>query len=130
MRLRYRAQALGDIEEIYRYLEQRNPSGAQNVLRAIYAGIQIVAERPYASQRTDDPEVRVKVMRRYGYKIFYRIVEDDTVEIMHVRHSSGRGQRRMVSEMAACHICRNEIGRTKRPANFRIPRLCNLLSRL
>jgi toxin ParE1/3/4 len=90
MRLRYRAQALGDIEEIYRYLEQRNSSGARNVLRTIYAGIHIVAERPYASQRTDDPEVRVKVMRRYRYKIFYRIVEDDTVEIMHVRHTSRR----------------------------------------
>jgi toxin ParE1/3/4 len=53
-------------------------------------GIHIVAERPYASQRTDDPEVRMKVMRRYRYKIFYRIVEDDTVEIMHVRHTSRR----------------------------------------
>ena len=65
-------------------------NGARNVLRTIYAGIHIVAERPYASQRTDDPEVRVKVMRRYRYKIFYRIVEDDTVEIMHVRHTSRR----------------------------------------
>lgn len=90
MRLRYRAQALGDIDEICRYIEQLSPSGARNVLRAIYAGVHLIAERPYASQRTDDPEVRVKVMRRYGYKIFYRIVEDDTVEIMHVRHSSRR----------------------------------------
>ena len=65
MSLRYRAQALGDIEEIYRYLEQRNPSCARNVLRTLYAGIHIVAERPYASQRTDDPKVRVNVMRRY-----------------------------------------------------------------
>jgi plasmid stabilization system protein ParE len=31
----------------------------------------------------------VKVMRRYGYKIFYRVV-GDTVEIMHIRHSSRR----------------------------------------
>jgi plasmid stabilization system protein ParE len=90
MRLRYRAQALGDIDEIYRYIEERSPSGAHNVLRAIYAGIHLIAERPHASQRTDDPEVRVKVMRRYGYKIFYRIVEEDVVEIMHVRHTSRR----------------------------------------
>jgi len=34
--------------------------------------------------------LRVKVMRRYGYKIFYRIVDGDTVEIMHIRHSSRR----------------------------------------
>ena len=88
MRLRYRAQALGNIEEIYRYLQERNPDGARNVLRALYAGIHIVAKRPYASQRTDDPEIRVKVMRRYRYKIFYRIVEEDAVEIMHIRHAS------------------------------------------
>ncbi len=90
MRLRYRAQALSDIDEIYRYLEERSPAGAHNVLRALYAGIHIIAERPYASQRTNDPEVRVKIMLRYRYKIFYRIVGGDTVEIMHIRHSSRR----------------------------------------
>ena len=46
MRIKYRAQALGDIDEIQRYLEQRNPSGAANVVRAIYAGIHLIAERP------------------------------------------------------------------------------------
>ena len=90
MRLRYRGQALRDLDEIYRYIEERSPNGARNVLRAIYAGIHLIAERPDASQRTDDPEVRVKVMRRYGYKIFYRIVAYDTVQIMHIRHSSRR----------------------------------------
>ena len=90
MRLRYRAQALGDLDEMYRYIEQRSPDGARNVLRAIYAGIHLIAERPYASRSTDDPEVHVKVMRRYGYKIFYRIVDGDTVEIMHIRHTSRR----------------------------------------
>jgi plasmid stabilization system protein ParE len=56
MRIRYRAQALGDIDEIGRYLEKRSRSGAFNVLRAIYAGIHLVAEQPYGSQRTDDPD--------------------------------------------------------------------------
>ena len=49
MRLRYRAQALADIDEIYRYIEERSPNGARNVLRAIYAGIDLIAERPDAS---------------------------------------------------------------------------------
>jgi plasmid stabilization system protein ParE len=60
MRIRYRAQALGDIDQIYRYLLKRSPSGALNVLRAIYAGIHLIGEQPYACQRTDDPQVRVK----------------------------------------------------------------------
>ena len=90
MRLRYRALALGDIDEIGRYLEQRSPSGALNVLRAIYAGIRLIAEQPYGSQRANDQGVRVKVLHRYRYKIFYSILDEDTVEIIHIRHTSRR----------------------------------------
>jgi plasmid stabilization system protein ParE len=89
MRLRYRAQALADIDAIHRYLEERNPSGARNVLRAIYASIQLIAERPLAYRLTDDPDIRVHVVQRYRYKIFYAAA-GDTVEIIHVRHTSRR----------------------------------------
>jgi plasmid stabilization system protein ParE len=91
MRIRYRAQALRDIDDIYRYLNERSPRGADNVLRAIYAGIHLIAEQPHASQRTDDPDIRVKSMRRYRYRIFYSIVIDENaVEIIHIRHTSRR----------------------------------------
>jgi len=90
MKIRYRAQALGDIDEIDRYLKSRSPVGAFNVLRAIYAGIHLVADQPYSSPRTDEPDIRVKVVHRYRYKIFYSIIDDDTVEIIHVRHTSRR----------------------------------------
>ena len=46
MRLRYRARALADINAIHSYLEERSPSGARNVLRAIYASVQLIAEQP------------------------------------------------------------------------------------
>lgn len=90
MRIRYRAQALRDIEDIYGYLNERSPRGADNVLRAIYAGIHLIAEQPYASQRTDDPTIRVKSMSRYHYRIFYSVVDETTVEIIHIRHTSRR----------------------------------------
>jgi toxin ParE1/3/4 len=90
MKVRYRTQALADIDQIYQYLEERSPSGALNVLRAIYAGSQIIAQQPYASQRTDDPEIRVKIVQRYRYKIFYSIIDNSTIEIVHVRHGSRR----------------------------------------
>jgi toxin ParE1/3/4 len=89
VRVRYTPQARGDLEQIYRYVDQRSPSGARNVLRAIYAGGQFIGENPEGSERTDNPSVRVKIVRRYRYKIFYRI-GDDTVEILHVRHASRR----------------------------------------
>ena len=89
MKLRYRAQALADIDAIHRYLEERSPSGARNVLRAIYASIQLIAEHPLSYQRTDDPDIRVHAVQRYRYKIFYGVA-GDIVEIIHVRHTSRR----------------------------------------
>jgi toxin ParE1/3/4 len=90
MRVRYTPRARGDIEQIYRFLEERSPAGARNVLRAIYAGVQFISEYPHASERTDDPQVRVRVVRRYRYRVFYRMVDGGTVEILHVRHTSRR----------------------------------------
>jgi plasmid stabilization system protein ParE len=89
MRLQYRAQALADIDGIYRYLEERSPSGARSALQGIYASVQLIVEHPLSYQRTDDPDIRVHVMRPYHYKIFYSVV-GDTVEIIHVRHTSRR----------------------------------------
>jgi toxin ParE1/3/4 len=89
MRLQYRAQALADIEAIHRYLDARSPSGARSVLRAIYASIQLIAEHPLSYQRTDDPEIRVHMVQRHRYKIFYSVT-GDTIEIIHVRHTSRR----------------------------------------
>jgi plasmid stabilization system protein ParE len=89
MRLRYRAQALADIDAIHRYLEERSPSGARSVLRAIYASVQLIAEHPLSYQRTDDLAIRVHVVQRYRYKIFYSVA-GDAVEIIHVRHTSRR----------------------------------------
>ena len=89
MRLQYRAQALADIDAIHRYLEEHSPSGARNVLRAIYASVQLIAEHPLSYQRTDDPDIRVHAVQRYRYKIFYSVA-GDAVEIIHVRHTSRR----------------------------------------
>jgi plasmid stabilization system protein ParE len=70
MRLRFTPRAQTDIGKIYAYLRQQSPNGAYNVLAAIYAATRFVAERPKASLLTDNRNVRVKVLRRYRYKIF------------------------------------------------------------
>jgi plasmid stabilization system protein ParE len=48
-------------------------------------------EHPLGGYRTDDAEVRVLFIVRYPYKIFYRVRE--TVEILHIRHTSRRENR-------------------------------------
>ena len=88
MRIRYRAQALGDIDQIYRYLLKRSPSGALNVLRAIYAGISGNSHTP--ANGLTIHRCGSKAVWRYRYKIFYSIIDGETVEIMHVRHTSRR----------------------------------------
>ena len=90
MKIRYRAQALSDIDEIFQYIQERSPTGAQSVLRAIYAGIHLVGARPLACEQTNDPSIRVKIVQRYSYKIFFSIADDESIEILHVRHTSRR----------------------------------------
>jgi plasmid stabilization system protein ParE len=89
MKVRYRPRARADLDAIHNYLNERNPHGAANVMRAIFAGVQFIAENPHATPRTDDPTVRVMIVRRYRYKIFYGVA-GDAVEILHIRHGARR----------------------------------------
>ena len=89
MIVRYRQQALIDLDEISAYLSERSPIGAINVLAAIKAAIRDIAQNPFSARQTSDPAVRIKIVRRYLYKIFYS-VSDDAIEILHVRHGARR----------------------------------------
>lgn len=90
MKIRYRARAIGDLNDIFSYLEPRSPVGAHNVLQAIRAATKDIALFPHAAIQTSDPDIRVKILGRYRYKIFYIVIEPDIVEIIHVRHAARR----------------------------------------
>jgi plasmid stabilization system protein ParE len=89
MKIRYSPQARDDLPDIFNYLNERSPSGTENVMRAIYASIQFLAENPTASQEADHPDVRVKIVRRYNFRIFYRL-DRDTIDLIHIRHTARR----------------------------------------
>ncbi len=89
MKVRYRALALADLENIFRFIDERSPTGAVNVLKAIRKAIDDIAEHPLASPRTSDPGIRVKILGRYRYKIFYSPGEN-AIEIIHIRHAARR----------------------------------------
>jgi plasmid stabilization system protein ParE len=80
---------LADLARISSYLEERSPSGARNVLRAIHSAIDLVATNPFSGRPSTDPAMRVKIVDRYGYKIFYT-PGTDTIEILHIRHGARR----------------------------------------
>jgi toxin ParE1/3/4 len=89
MKVHYRGGALFDLEEIFQYINKRSPGGARNVIGAIHDAIAQIAEHPLSAERTSHPGVRVKVVRRYPYKIFYQVGVDH-IEILHVRHGARR----------------------------------------
>jgi toxin ParE1/3/4 len=89
MKVRYRALALADLASIFEYLNERSPTGARNVLEAIHDAIEEISVHPRAAPQTSDPELRVKILGRYRYKIFYSVTED-AIEIIHIRHAARR----------------------------------------
>jgi toxin ParE1/3/4 len=89
MKVRYRERALADLEGIFQFLNDRSPTGAHNVLRAIHEAIGEIAEHPLAAPRTSETDIRVKSLGRYRYKIFYSVT-DETIETIHIRHAARR----------------------------------------
>jgi hypothetical protein len=57
--------------------------------RPFILAINSLAENPLGSRATSDPQIRIKVVGRYGYKIFYS-AGNEAVEILHVRHGARR----------------------------------------
>ena len=91
MNVRYSPRATRDLESIFEYLTERSPQGAVNVLTAIYAAIEFIRRNPDAAQPTRVAGVRAKVVHRYRFKVFYRVLQSDgAIEIVHVRHTSRR----------------------------------------
>lgn len=91
MKIRYSHRAAHDLESIRDYLSERSARGATSVLGAIYLSIEFIRRNPQAAEKTAIPGVRAKTVKKYRFKIFYRIeLSDDTIEIVHVRHTSRR----------------------------------------
>lgn len=89
MRVWYTPRAKADLDSINDYLKQRSPPGARNVLTAIYRATVFIAEQPHGAQATDNPEVRMKLVAKYPYKIFYRI-GNGRIDVIHIRHTARR----------------------------------------
>jgi toxin ParE1/3/4 len=89
MKVRYSRRATSDLASIREFLSDRSPAGTTNVLVGIYAAIEFIRRNPRGAERTNLPGVRGKAVRKYRFKIFYRVIENDAVvEIIHIRHSS------------------------------------------
>jgi plasmid stabilization system protein ParE len=57
MKIRYSPQARDDLHNIFHYLNERSPSGAENVMRAIYASTRFWRKTRWHRRK--------RVLRRY-----------------------------------------------------------------
>jgi toxin ParE1/3/4 len=90
MKVVFAPRAVRDLERIgayYRSVASEKVAGAAaERLRHV---INLIALRPEIAPRIERPSVRVALVLRYPYKIFYR-VQADAVEILHIRHTARR----------------------------------------
>jgi plasmid stabilization system protein ParE len=91
VRVRYSPRSVRDLDSIREYLSKFSPKGAVNVLSAIYAAIEFIRRHPKGAEATSLSDVRAKIVQRCRFKVFYRrVVNDDVIEIIHVRYTSRR----------------------------------------
>ncbi len=90
MRIVYAPRALPGIEEILEYIHARSPRGAHRVSLAIEYAIEMCALNPYASGKTDEPDVyRRPLGGKCRYTIFYRTLPHrQGIEAGRVVHSA------------------------------------------
>ena len=83
MKVVYTDEALNDLAAIADWLMVHYPTIAPVVEQRIRRVVAHIARWPASARRaTGRPDVRVLPLRRYPYKIFYRVAAD-TVEILH-----------------------------------------------
>lgn len=89
MILRYARRAREDFATILDRVERQSPAGAASLSAAFQASLNFILMNPDGGLRTARAGLRVKIVPKYPYKIFYRRFED-AIEIAHVRHASRR----------------------------------------
>jgi plasmid stabilization system protein ParE len=88
MKVVFTEPALDDLNEIRRYLQTHYPGIATSVEKRLRIVVARVSRWPESAASVDErPGVRVALLVRYPYKVFYRI-KDEVVEILHIHHTS------------------------------------------
>jgi toxin ParE1/3/4 len=95
--LKVTPRAAQDLVAILEFLNERNPSVARHVSDAVERALGIIRKHPYAGRTMRrNRRLRVKVVSRYPYLIFYRI-DPDVILVLHIRHGSRRKWKGLIS---------------------------------
>jgi toxin ParE1/3/4 len=86
MRVRYTETALRELEEIFSYLQNRNPKAAAAVVARIEQVVAWIGDFPQMGYLIED-NIRLLPVGRYPFLIFYTADENDVI-IRNVRHAA------------------------------------------
>ena len=86
--------ALADVQRLYRFLAPKDEAAAQRAIKAIRAGVKILAHQPGVGRPVDDLDPAFREwpidFGSSGYVALYRF-DDETAVILAVRHQKEAG---------------------------------------
>ncbi|WP_447969664.1 type II toxin-antitoxin system RelE/ParE family toxin [Nitrospira sp. M1] len=89
MILRFRPDALRNLEEIYEYIAADSQKHAGQFIDLIESKCETLAQSPFLGRLRPDLRNDVRSFPLEQYIIFYRVLEEDNVvEIIHVYHGA------------------------------------------
>ena len=89
MGARWSKTALIELNDIFLYISERNPSAAKAVVRRIEGLVAQLGRFPNSGHMADEPDAWALPVVRYPYVILYSIDQaNDDVVILHVRHTA------------------------------------------
>ena len=89
MNIRYSRRALSQLASVFKYLQERNGSAAENVTTGIRSTIVRLEEMPLLGKATDEAGVFVIIEPEYHYRVFY-VVEGQQVFVIRILHGRQR----------------------------------------
>ena len=87
MKLRYTRRAAGELDEISRYFLEHNPRAGEEFFSALEVLLGHLTVMPALGRPTNIANVRVIVVPRYPYRIFY-MAERDTINVLSIFHTA------------------------------------------
>jgi toxin ParE1/3/4 len=90
MRVSYSPRAIAQLKEISSFIARDDEAAAAAMLDRIERLIMLLGKFPGLGRPTDKGDVRMISVPRYPYVIFYKILQDDEVRVLRVRHTARR----------------------------------------
>ena len=87
MTLRFRPDALGDLEEIQDFIAEDNRAAAARLIGSLRKACEFLAGNPHAGRARPELRADLRSFPAKRYVIFYRLL-GDTLEIVSVVHGS------------------------------------------